>query len=232
MRFCQSALGDTFDLFVVRARRDNVSVRVIYPYRALKSRAQASIVDYSLSELNDALTPLAVINGGPTASFARPIPAGLLIANGLLVSRLNPASSRMTGVFWVRGGTVGISSAKAFQTGGLTGAVQAGPIIVSRGQRVVSTAEQLKPKYARSIVAIDRQGRLLLVTTTSAWLYNVASRLVQSEQAGGLDCVAALNLDGADSSGILVRERSGLVTRGTTNSLIASAIGLSPRPRR
>jgi uncharacterized protein YigE (DUF2233 family) len=229
IRVSQPVWGDTFDLAVVRARPDLVSVGVVFTNGVLLARSRTSALDFSLTELAQQLHPLAILNGGATESFSRPIPAGLLIANRQLVSRLNPTSRVMSGVFWVRGKTCGISGRKVVMTAGLDGAIQSGPIVMIGGKLAVYGNERRTPRYARSLVGLDRAGRVLLIATSRASLYSVGSRLTKSEAGGGVNCVSALNLDGGDSSGLIVRGRNVVNHWGTVTSIVASAISLTAR---
>jgi hypothetical protein len=75
------------------------------------------------------------------------------------------------------------------------------------------------------VVAIDGDGRLLiLVTRENATLLGMSAFLFAASSK--LDVRSALNLDGDVVSGLIVAAGSTLTTVGSSDSLVASAIGI------
>jgi len=110
-------------------------------------------------------------------------------------------------------------------------ALQTGPILVVTGRNVINQAEvSNRSAYRRSVAAVDRRGRVLLMATTEIHLYDLAACLCGELKQ--LEVRDAINLDGDSSSGLLVAVPGGAMREiGSTWSLIASAIAVVPRVR-
>lgn len=106
--------------------------------------------------------------------------------------------------------------------------LQSGPILIERPSKIVIRPEErikLK-KYRRSVVAIDKKGRLLLIITSEAYLYDLAVFLSKEELQGGLDCLEALNMSGDDQAGLYVKHRKSHFIFGDIDIPISSAIAI------
>ena len=230
---------DSTSAIVIHAARietARASVKVVSPYREVRLRHTGSAA-YSLRETAVLLKPLALINGGFSASLSVPIPAGLLVADNQVVASLNAASRVQTGVFCVATGRVSILRVVDYQQASCSEAVQSGPVVVEKGGKiVVFRSETQQPRYDRSLVALDKKGRLLLLQTSKASLFHLATLLTKPESQGGFDVDVALNLSGDVESGLMVLAAGGGAVFGQADVPVASAIAVFPlrarRPRR
>ncbi|HZS79027.1 MAG TPA: phosphodiester glycosidase family protein [Ktedonobacteraceae bacterium] len=84
-------------------------------------------------------------------------------------------------------------------------AVQSSPMLVLNGKRTQFNADASQTR--RSVVAMDRQGRLLFISSPGQVfsLDELADQLVSSD----LGIVNALNLDGGSSTGLMVNGKNG-----------------------
>lgn len=212
---------------VVRIDPAKWKVQVIDVYGALKKQKGQFYV-YSIKELISILKPQVIINGGFTASYSIPIPAGLLVESKKIVTRLNSLSETQTGVFCIGKTGYKIIKKEEYGNGDCDYALQAGPVLIEYPAKIVVYKNEPRKyqKYRRSIVAIDRRGRLLLITTSEGHLYDIAKFLVKSDAEGGLDCMTALNLSGDVQSGIYMSHKGKPIVDGNIDVPIASAIAV------
>jgi uncharacterized protein YigE (DUF2233 family) len=212
------------NICVVRADATKVKIRTVYTYRISK-KYDPRQVSYSLNILSKALKPIALINGGFTASFSFPVPTGLLVDDGKTINNLNSKSKIQTGIFCVNQSKISIIKRSDYR-GGCNNALQSGPIVVEAPGKVgISPSEKEKGrKFSRSLVGIDKDGRLLLIKSNKAFLYDLATLLIKEESAGGLNCIVALNLSGDAESGLYVPKLGPQGIIGNTDIPIASAI--------
>lgn len=121
---------------------------------------------------------------------------GMLISDGVVYGR---SFSERGGTFYVDGDTVGIRSniqqpyaGEAWQQ-----AVQAFPMLVTDGVAIYNVTSAVRPAR-RTVIGIDRAGRVLLLATPNLGLglYALAQYLPTAE----LDLVQAFNLDGGGST--------------------------------
>lgn len=226
-RFIARTPDDTteFELTAVRIDPRAVRVRVVDVLSTLGDHKSFHV--YDLREVALRLNPSAIINGGFTASLSLPIPVGLLVVDQRPVSQINKVSSVVSGIFCVRRAGIAIVRRDDYVPGECVEALQAGPLLVEQdGRLAINRSERANPKYRRSAVAIDRQGRLLFIATNEVHLYDLARVLASGADSGGLDCVAALNLSGSVESGLLVKVGKANIASGSQESLIASAIAV------
>jgi uncharacterized protein YigE (DUF2233 family) len=168
-----------------------------------------------------------VTNAGSTASYSLPAPAGLLQIRGRIVSPLN-RQTQNAGILCINRGKVAI--VPVAQTGGVpkcTDAVQRGPYLTRESVSALDASQ----RFRRTAAAVDSDGNLLiLVTDEGISLAALASFLYTSKL--NLRVSAALNLDGAASSGLIAtimkstRGESKIVV-GSTDGLIASSIAIT-----
>lgn len=165
---------------------------------ALVDVRQHGLKSATVKEMARLSGAIAVINGGFFLEDYRPL--GLLISQGQV---LNPLRRAEWGIFLVRYGLPDIIHTSQYRgQGGISEALQVGPRLVVEGQ-----VTRLKRQVARrSALGIDRSGRLILLTSDSHQLYaeDLAWIMAQPEEAGGLNCWQALNLDGGPSSQLYV----------------------------
>jgi uncharacterized protein YigE (DUF2233 family) len=217
------------NIYVVRVDATKVKIRTVYTYRTSK-RFDPIQVSYSLKTLSEALKPIALINGGFTASFSFPVPTGLLVDDGKTINNLNSKSKIQTGIFCVNQSKISIIKVSDYR-GGCDNALQSGPIVVEAFGKVgISPSEKEKGhKFSRSLVGIDKHGRLLLIKSNEAFLYDLAALLIKDESAGGLNCIVALNLSGDTESGLYVPKLGPQGIIGNTDIPIASAIVITEK---
>jgi len=97
----------------------------------------------------------------------------------------------------------------------LTQAVQSSPMLVLHGKKTTFTADANGAR--RSVVAIDKQGRLLLIASPGGvFSLNTLSQLLVSSD---LSIETALNLDGGASTGLYVNAGSQHVAIDAINQL-------------
>lgn len=219
--------GREVNMQAVRVEPRGVHVHIAGTYQTLNARPGAYA--YNLDELTARLQPLAIINGGPSASLSLPSPAGLLRIRGETLMRLRTGSA-LSGLFCINAvGTWSILPLSSYSDRACHSALQAGPLVIEADQNTINTTEPQRVRAAeRSILCIDRRGRLLLVRTTVVSLYHLGNLLAESESAGGYACRSALNLSGSATSGIFIRRPRGQGRYGFDRSPIASAIYVVP----
>lgn len=223
---CASPVDGSVALAGVRIEPRRLPVRLLDTYSILGKAP--SFTGFSLRDLASTTHPLAVVNGGATASFSSPIPVGLLVTDGRVVSELSSSSKTLTGVLCFAGGSPTVLSVESYKPGQCSSALQAGPIVVQGGRVAVHANERsTRRAYRRSLAAVDGSGRLILIVTSEVHLYDVAQCLTGALKE--LDVREALNLDGDSSSGLII-DAPGATSRevGSTSSLIASAIAVLP----
>jgi uncharacterized protein YigE (DUF2233 family) len=216
---------------VVRCEPAQVKLQVIGVYSALRAPMATQSRTYTLLDVWKKFPRMiAAINGGFTATYSLPIPAGLVVQDGKVVTGLNARSSSQSGVFCVGPDGADIIAKASFKNGVFAQAIQSGPIVIERpGKNGIDLIERKSPPYRRSVIGLDQQGRLLLIATGEAHLYDIAGLMLKSEAQGGLGCTAALNLSGGIESGLRVRLPAGERSVGSTDTQqIASAIAILP----
>ena len=153
-----------------------------------------------------------VLNGGfYSVEDERHLPDGLIVVNG-------EASGRSFNGY---GGMLAIGGSRAevrwlvdrpYQPGErLQAALQAFPILVSPGGQLGFGAERENNVPARrTVVAQDREGRILMIVTPEGYftLHQLSAYLTESD----LNLDVALNLDGGGSTGILVTNPRELIS--------------------
>jgi uncharacterized protein YigE (DUF2233 family) len=218
---------------VLRINPRTAEIVTVTPTSQLDIRNQAGY-SYSLHDLAYKTGALALSNAGPTSNFNIPIPDGLLRTNGVQVSPLkeNHAGG---GVFCVTGNgqadivglEVSTSSPQSFDR--CRSAVQAGPLLIVKGKPVSKTVSPAsdQQRWARTVVAVDSSGRVLLIVSDPVTLAELSDRLLQMTFAAPID--SALNLDGGFSSGLIYQSADFVLQQvGNTKTLIGSAILVKP----
>lgn len=195
-------LGNDSSAKIVRIDPKLFTLRVIDVFGTVDN-AHIPFSKYSLSEVVDLIKPLALINAGSSASYSLPIATGLLRVAGRDVSHLNPDSDLQTGVFCIsNNNALKILDRAAYKAVDCRYAVQSGPILIRNGQNSLESPEQLlTEKSKRSLVAIDRKGRLLFISTRPATLTDIINFLKDYNQSE-LMIQHALNLNGGIESAL------------------------------
>lgn len=122
---------------------------------------------------------------------------GLRISDGVEIYPLK--NTPWWGVFMVRGTTPSIVSMKQYQTStDIDFAIQAGPRLLVDG----AVPHLIDGVANRSALGITKTNKLLIIATQNLPLSTAefATILRSSDEANGLDCVNALNLDGGSST--------------------------------
>ena len=204
---------------LLRCDPKRVEIRLVDSSSAIgKANSYAA---FSLRELLEQTRASIVVNAGSTSSYSVPAPAGLLMIQGRLVGRPALGAENAVGfggVLCIRGDQISIEEFSWPLTKQCQYAVQRGPIL-SR-----DFANDNKSRYRRTVVAVDAQGRLLvMVTKQVATLLSISSFLYSQAD---LAIRSALNLDGDVSSGLMFADDQDVKDRvfGTVDGLIASAI--------
>ena len=180
-----------------------------------------SFAAFSVREIQKKTNASLVANAGSTASYSLPAPVGLLEVGGRVISKPNYRAEH-AGIICITAQHISILPLLVGVFPSCTDAVQRGPFFSRETKSFAESAEQ---KYRRTVVAVDGQGRLLiLVTRERASLSALASFLYTSPL--GLNVQSALNLDGDVSSGLVLAKGSQLVTVGNVDGLNASSIAI------
>jgi uncharacterized protein YigE (DUF2233 family) len=221
--------GNKINLIALRVDPSKYSAKVIDTVAVIGKQNRTAI--YSLKESAKATRPVVIINGGFSASYSFPIPAGLLVINGKEIKKMNTDSSVQSGVFMASDKGWSIIHRSKYKSGKYTNALQSGPLIIEPSG-VVGIKEidvQKHKAYRRSVLGIDKLGRLILIVTEEVNLYDLAQFLVQSDEIGGLGCTVALNLSGDVESSLIILDSKYYSEFGNTDVPIASAIAIFPK---
>lgn len=213
--------GEKIEINIAQINLNQVKVRVY-------SLVNQDVPSYSLGELVDKLKPQAAINGGFSSSYSIPTPTGLLVSNGKTIYRMNVNTVNVitNGILCV-GQTTSIIMKNDYKKSTCSDALEAGPILVRAG-KIDARIDGLQTKFRkgkaeRSVVAINKQGRLLLIrVNTPVTLPVLANLLTQKD----LDCVSALNLSGSGDSGLYINTQGEKFRVGRFDFPIASAIAI------
>lgn len=217
----------SLEINAVRIDPTHVKIKVINVYgtlgKQLIKQKTPQFPVYSLRELISDLNPQVIINGGFSASYSLPIPAGLLVENRKIVSHLNTLSETQSGIFCVGDTGFKIIKRNEDREKNCVYALQSGPMLIESLDKVgiYRNEREKSGKYRRSVVAIDKHGRLLLVASGESYLYDLATFLAKE-----LDSVVALNLSGDEESGLYVSNKNTSYTFGNIDVPIASAIAV------
>lgn len=161
-----------------------------------------------LREWFNALKPVAVMNGGYFDEQGKP--TALVIFDGV----------RRGESYQGFGGMVVINPQGEFElrslrqqpfdpNENLQQAMQSAPMLIQPGGEV-SAIETDQERSRRSVIARDKQGRLLLIVSNAATF--TLAELAQALKRSDLELDAALNLDGGRSTGLYVETASQRVT--------------------
>lgn len=161
-----------------------------------------------VSEWFAALSPVAVINGGYFDAEGRP--TALVIFDGI----------RRGDSYDGFGGMVVINSQGEFELRSLRDqpydpnediqqAMQSSPMLIQPGG-TLSSFEADQDRSRRSVLARDKQGRILLIASNA--LSFTLNELAQALNDSDLELDAALNLDGGRSTGLFLRTPAASVT--------------------
>jgi uncharacterized protein YigE (DUF2233 family) len=224
-----SSKGNKVNLMVLRVEPSKYSAKVIDTVEVLGKQKRSAI--YSLKEAAKATKPVVIMNGGFSASYSFPIPAGLLVTNGKEIKQLNTVSSVQNGVFASSQSGWDIMHRSKYKSGKYTYALQSGPLLIEPSGVVgIDKMDVQKHKpYRRSVLGIDKSGRLMLILSDEVNLYDLALFLSQQEEAGGLGCIVALNLSGDVESSIILSDSKYPGEYGNVDVQLASAIALFPK---
>jgi uncharacterized protein YigE (DUF2233 family) len=213
--------GEKIEINIAQINPNQVKVRV---YSLVSQDAPS----YTLGELVNKLKPQAAINGGFSSSYSIPTPTGLLVSNGKTLYRMNVNTVNVVtnGILCV-GQTTSIIMKNDYKKSTCSEALEAGPILISAGKidkRIDELQKKFRIKVAeRSVIAIDKQGRLLLIRVNTPLTLSVLANLLTQKD---LDCVSALNLSGSKESGLYINTQGKKFQVGRLDSPIASAIAV------
>jgi len=178
----------SFSLIAARIDPAQVIFRVHYQPREWQTLPQWQ------SSLND---PLLVVNGSFFTEFGEAV--GFVVADG---QRHGSTLRGYGGMFQVIKDDVRVRSlvAEPFQGDAYNQVVQGYPMLIEPGGFVASTGDGFDVPARRTMIAQDRQGRILLMVTPlgQLTLRNAQQWLLNS----GLDIHVAVNLDGGKSTGL------------------------------
>ncbi|MCY9512974.1 phosphodiester glycosidase family protein [Paenibacillus apiarius] len=163
----------------------------------------------------DSLKHMAKVNGAKVAmngtffdaytKSSVKVPYGYIVNKGKMVHK--SSGDKRSALIFTEDNQVEIISGEAFperfEEGGVYGGLQAGPRLVTNGKVTVNPVKEgfKDPKIltnggARSAVGVTKDHKLILMTTSSATIPQLANAM---KQAGAYD---AMNLDGGASSGL------------------------------
>ena len=209
-------LGNRVKFVLIRCDPAKVSVKIIDTFHELGNGSKLGT--FSLREVVKA-GALFAANAGATASYSIPIPVGLLMTRGKIVSKPNLRAQSHSGFLCIAKDRIEIADLAQFKAPGCEYAVQRGPLL--------SIGSALSPEgqpYRRTIIATDNKRRLLiLVTADKATLRGVSRFLFASQQLG---VRSAMNMDGDVSSGLLATPslESAIGETGDVNALLGQCL--------
>jgi len=154
-----------------------------------------------------------------------PSPAGFLKIGSTIVSKAK-LNDKNAGILCIKRDSVDIVGFSSAVPEGCLDAVQRGPFL----SQDLTAANDGSGQFRRTVVAVDNEGRLLiLVTKEGVRLSAIAALLYGSKLNLGIR--AALNLDGAASSGLIFANDQGVkdAVTGNVDGLVASAIAIRKR---
>ena len=219
--------GNRVDASVVVIPAKFVSRISVIDVKELIDAHEHGFPSYSMSHVVQYLKPLALANGGFTLRGTIPAPTGLLLINGRQVSPLETEWRVQDGILCINRSAVSILPRDAYRVGRCASAIQAGPIAIRAANDVVIYSnERDRTPYRRSLIALDGQRDVLLIATGAAHLFDVAEWLARPISAGGLGCVAAINLSGDTASGLYVKLGTKQLTTGELTTSLADAIAI------
>ena len=223
-------------LTALRVDLQRFDLSTVNPLEALPPRGGGSY-SYSLQDLADNTNALALLNGGDSANASLSIPRGLLRTNGVLLEPRRDFKNWEDGIFCVtESGQADVIRADTDLTNThlfdkCKSAVQAGPILISAGGKVISESEYDLPyvfgipdRVQRSAVAVDTSGRVLLIVSGPVTASEFADHLVQLNSVLHIGVALNLGLYGY-SSGLMYQPGKRQYQQiGAIKTLIGSAI--------
>ncbi len=157
--------------------------------------------DAGFAQLLGAYNAVLGTNGG--FFTARLTPLGLRIDQGRTLNA--PTSVSWGAVFYVRNKQGNVVKVSGFHPDkAIDFAVQAGPRLITDGKSV----DNLKPDIDnRTALGVTRDGKVILLATDNLLLSlpDLSVLMQRPQQAGGLDCTQAMNLDGGSSTQLYTR---------------------------
>lgn len=127
-------------------------------------------------------------------------PLGLRVSSSKTLSPLKAVS--WWSVFYIQDKTPHLVRQQHYKpTPSVEFAVEAGPLLIAEGKIVPASNQKID---SRTAIGITKDGKILLVATENLLLSvaDLAEAMQRSREAGGLDCVNAMNLDGGHSTQI------------------------------
>ena len=203
----------------------NNRIRIIDTYHEMGSQPYS---EFSVDAIQHKTGAMVVVNAGSTKNLNSPNPAGLLKIKGTVVSALNPETPHGGTLCIGKSGDISIAplSQKGMSTTSdgtsCRDAVQRGPFLSAQVSSVPDTWRQ---HFQRTIVATDKDGRLLIMVTQEPASLEAISRYFFGADAK-LGTTNLLNMDGAESSGLILRSDATNLEAGNIHGLVASAIAI------
>ena len=231
----QSSISqNSISINIIKIDRRQNRVVVLDSREVLNKNPISESFIYSLRNVYQVSKPIAVINGGFTASFRTPIPVGLIVHDGRTLSPMNKNYRARTqeGIFCILNSQIdGVRIINSDEYKRCFEALQNGPIIIKNGVNNIHNSRDkfINNRFARSIVAIDKQNNILLIQTSRASLPELVEFLLKDESEGGLSCVSALNLSGSSDSGMILKSDREIKSFGLIDSTVPSVIAVFPR---
>jgi len=215
--------GRRVGITILRCDPKKRSIKIVSVSALLGKDTELSA--FSLRAVKNKTAAVATANAGSTQSLRFPVPAGWLVTDGKEVSR--PVFGAPEGAFLCLQKSqviIGPIDSENRKLPSCTDAVQRGPFLSAGFNNLVHASPD--SLYRRTVAAVDDAGRLLILVTTNPASYaEIVSFLFSSEPPLGVK--AALGLDGAASSGLIVQasKSNGRDSElGNVDFLIASAI--------
>jgi uncharacterized protein YigE (DUF2233 family) len=202
--------------------------------RQMKARRGSyTAPSHSLAELASVTGADRILaSAGMTDSLYAPVPVGLLKSGGAVRNKANTTSRILDGLLCVRADrSVHLLSETTpagrripqnwtAATAACTHAVQAGPMLVDRGDPLIAARGRLST--ARVFAAVDRQGRFVLGYAPQATTFDLACALA----APVLGIAQAIALQGDELGGVWIGARAGpgAAKWGQDTATLASAL--------
>jgi len=220
--------GESVAFVLLRCDPRRNSVRVIDTYHELKTANAYSA--FSLREIGSKTGAAIVVNAGSTTSYTFPAPAGLLMAGSKVIHAPSYSSREGVGegIFCIAHEHLSIVAAPPTGLPKCADAVQRGPLLKRDSLSDTKTSGE---RHRRTVVALDNVGRLLIIVTKEGATLSSISNLLYTSNIN-LGTVAALNMDGDSSSGLLIVAKGKPEAIGSVDGLVASAIAIYTREQR
>lgn len=182
---------------------------------------------YSIGGFLNRANALTAISGGFRS--VQNLPFGLVITDKKVANRLDKDAEWLNGILVIRRNEVLTIHRDEYKTSNYDYALQSGPLILKDGTNQIDKRKKGDAPQSRSFIALQRTGGVILAITSAVHLYDLAEFLTAPDGGKGLNCEAALNLEGGGREGLSIKAGGLQKSFGTVgvrrpNALIVKSI--------